>query len=96
MIGSAARHTLLADVLTSKGTQTMEVRDVNPGQIFETLTDAGLPTGNIYKATGEGRDSGLGGCHHQIKAYKRFRQGLVWLYTGNLARLLDPATVDGF
>jgi hypothetical protein len=65
----------------------MEVRDLQPGQIFETLTDAGVPTGDVYRVTSEGRDVGPGGCDHQVKVYKQ--QEPSWISAGSLCRLMS-------
>ena len=74
----------------------MEVRDVKPGQIFETLTDEGTPTGNVFKATNTTREAGAGdGRYRQIKAYMRFRQGPAWVASHNLCRILYSALLEG-
>ena len=65
------RHGIVYDVCRQQGT------------IVETLTSQDIPTGNVYKLTGEVYPSG------QAKAYKAFRQGQARLHISTRCRVLE-------
>lgn len=61
----------------------MIVSEAKPGEVIETLTDSGFPTGNVYKI---GKGSNYAG---RIEAWRNFRQGKTFLFPQAKCRKLD-------
>jgi hypothetical protein len=68
----------------------LRVKDCDPGAIIETLTAAGVPSGNVYRLAKYER------ANDKRIAYRRFTLERVFLHPYNWCRILDYSLIDGF